>query len=227
MQYDTWFHSTIKKISPTSPLLLYAHTLVFGLLFFAIFYVYNAALGASGLLNKAVADTAVILIGLSMALSGLCYFWDIFDTKIIYRKYLGLMGYAFTLVHVLLSTRAFAKFLDPVAWETGSVLPVIEATMATAIFTIMALISNAYSAKELGGVTWRRILRTGYIALIFVLMHVALLKAKHWMEWWQSGFGAPPIASLMVSIFILLVLLLRIALWASLLMKKNQPEITT
>ncbi len=215
MQFDKWFKKTAQKSPKFSSFKLYVNTTIFGLVVFAAFYAYNAWLGIPGLLNKAVADASVILIGSSMLLTGLCYFWDFMDTKIIYRKYLGLIGFAFAVVHMLLSLSAFKKLIDPVAWQSGAVLPVIEASVAMAIFTIMALISNAYAATELGGVAWRKILRTGYIALIFVLMHVVLLKMDRWITWWTEGASRPPSGSLLVSIFIILVLLLRIALWIS------------
>ncbi|MFZ1721031.1 MAG: hypothetical protein WAU07_00845 [Microgenomates group bacterium] len=215
MQFDKWFKKTTQKSPKISSFRLYFNTTVFGLVVFAFFYAYNASLGIPSLLNKAVADAAVILIGLSMMLSGLCYFWNFVDTKIIYRKYLGLIGFAFVIVHMLLSLSAFNKLVDPAAWQSGAVLPVIEASVATAIFTIMALISNAYAATELGGVVWRRILRTGYIALIFALMHVVLLKIDRWVTWWTEGVSRPPAGSLIVSVFIILVLVLRLALWVS------------
>ena len=82
----------------SSELKLYIRTSFFGLVVFAIIYGYISWLQIPGVLNKSVADTAVVLIGLSMILSGVSYFWKSFASKIVYRKHLGLIGFAFAVV---------------------------------------------------------------------------------------------------------------------------------
>lgn len=226
MPYKKWFTKTVEKTSKTeTDFNRYINVLTLGLVIFGIFYLYLFWQGSLNILNKAIADTSVILIGLSMLLTAICYFWDFADTKIIYRKHLGLIGFAFAVVHLLLSKQAFLKLLDYASWQNGAVKPVVAGLTATIIFTIMALISNNVATKQIGGIGWRRILRTGYFALFFVLAHVAFLKGKYWFNWWQGGAQQPPALSLVVTLFIVVVLVSRILLWLSLLLKKRTAPI--
>lgn len=225
MQYSEWHQQTVKKAKPKTELELYVRVLVFGLFIFAVFYLYIFWQGLPGALNKAVADAGIVLIGLSMLLSGLCYFWDFVDTKIIYRKYLGLIGYAFALVHIGLSFPTFDRFLSPEGWEDGVPRAPLAGFIATAIFTIMAMISNKFSIESLGGKSWRLILRTGYIGVVFVWLHVYFLRVSRWAEWFVSREIRPPSLSLIMTIFMTLVVLMRIALWFSLLRKRKVKNV--
>lgn len=220
MPYEQWHATVVKKAAPVSEATLYWRVLFFGLVLFGLFYAYTVWMGIPSALNKAVADTSIILIGLSMLLSSLCYFWNFVDTKIIYRKHLGLIGYAFGLVHIGLSFSMFLRLFSAEAWLENPIWPAITAFVATVIFTIMALVSNTFSAKMLGGKVWRAILRTGYVAIALIWLHVYLLKSARWLTWWADGMQRPPSLSLLVTIFMTLVILMRIALWWSLRRKK-------
>src|SRR3990167_2631115 len=98
MPFAKRFEEISKKIKPVSPALLWLKTALFSVAVFAVgalyLYVRRGTFDLS-ISNKVFASTAVILIGLSFALSAICYFWNFADTKIIYRKYLGLSGFAF------------------------------------------------------------------------------------------------------------------------------------
>jgi DMSO/TMAO reductase YedYZ heme-binding membrane subunit len=156
-----------------------------------------------------------------MWLSSLCYFWNFVDTKIVYRKHLGLIGFAFGIAHTALSYTALQRLFQLVTWQKGAMWPALSATVAMIIFTVMALISNKYAAHELGGIWWRRILRLGHVALILVWAHVVLLKGQRWVTWWTEGPKTLPAMSLIVSIFIGVIIVMRLALWWSLWRKKR------
>lgn len=216
MQYSTWFNKTVNQTKPPSDLSLYFRVSILGLVLFASTYAYTSWAGIPGVLNKSVADTATILIGLSMILSGICYFWNFMDDKIIYRKHLGLIGFAFGVVHLLLSWSAFQRLLQASTWAESIPWAPLTGLIALIIFTIMALISNQYAAHQLGGKIWRGILRTGYIALALVFAHVVLLKGFRWVNWYREGMQTPPSMSLIVTVFIVLVILMRLMLWLAL-----------
>lgn len=220
MPYTKWFNKTIKKVKKISELRLYFHVLLFGLGFFGLAFTYTTWQEIPNVLNKSVADTSIFLIGMSMLLTSLCYFWDFVDTKIIYRKHLGLIGFAFGLVHIGLSWDVFKRLITIETWQQGVPWAAFTAAIATVIFTIMALISNNYSTRKLGGQRWRQTLRLGYVAIIFVWLHVALLKSKYWIRWWQEGPDSPPSMSLLVALFMLIVVVMRIALQVSILRKR-------
>lgn len=206
---------------PPSEKSLYIKTLIFGLAVFGLFYGYMALLGIPGTLNKSTADTAIFLMGASMLLSGICYFWNVFDPLIRYRKYLGLIGFAFGLVHIALSYSALLSLFKVETWQNGMMWPAFNGLLAIIIFTVMALISNSHMARLLGGKIWRYILRTGYLAVIFVWVHIVLLKSDRWLSWYQGGMKTLPSLSLIITIFIIIVLLMRVALWLALIRKKN------
>ncbi|MEP7166726.1 MAG: hypothetical protein ABI758_01955 [Candidatus Woesebacteria bacterium] len=180
----------------------YLKVLIFGFIIYGFSYGYNSYLKTPNLLNKGMADTSIILIGLSMWLSSLAYFFNLFDSKIMYRKQLGLIGFAFALVHVALSFSALRVAPAPV---TG--------LFATGIFSIMALISSRSAMVRIGVQKWRRILRAGYIAMLFVAAHVVLLKSARWMTWYNGGMKTLPSLSLLETIFIAVVIVMRLLMW--------------
>ncbi len=208
--------------TPLSETQKYIHVLILGLFVFAGIYGYLVWQKMPNLLNKAVADTSIILIGLSFLLSSICYFWNFLDFSIVYRKHLGLLGFAFGVVHTGLSFSALQRLFLFSTWQKGMQWPALAGTLALVIFSIMALISNTYAATKLGGVLWRKVLRTGYVAVILIWIHVYLLKSMRWIQWIQGGFKAPPSTSFIVILFMTIVLGMRLALWWSLLKKKRQ-----
>ena len=193
----------------------YIKVLVLGMAIFWGTYSYTTAQQIPNVLNKSVADTSIILIGLSMLLSSLCYFWNFLDSQSIYRRHLGLIGFAFGLVHIGLSQSALFGLFNPETWARGAQWPAFTGMVATVIFTVMALISNTYSIKKLGR-AWRPVLRWGYLALIMVFAHVVLLKSARWITWYNGSMITPPSMSFMVTIFMVLVLVMRVVLLFSL-----------
>lgn len=207
---------------PPSTLTRYFQVLIFSLTIFGLAYGYTARMGIPNLLNKGAADTAIILIGLSMILSGVCYFWNFFDPMIRYRKYLGLVGWAYGLAHLVLSFSTLQSLFNFENWQRGAIWPALTGVLATIIFTIMAAISNSKMAQLLGGKVWRATLRSGYIATFLILIHVILLKSARWITWYEGGMKTLPSMSLVVTLFIVFVLLMRVALWVSLKRKGKQ-----
>lgn len=214
--------STLARAKAKLEYTLYIRAGFFSGLVFALSYGYLTWMNLPNLLNKAVADTAVVLIALSMALSGLGYFFNFLDRQVVYRKHIGLIGFGFVVWHLLLSWDAFMRLFQETTWATGKMWPMLTGTIALAVFTIMALISNTLATRLLGGKLWRAILRFGYVGLLFVLGHVFLLKASRWLTWWQEGMQGPPALSLVVSVLIVLAILLRLLLAWSLGVRRRK-----
>lgn len=221
MPFAKWHRTVVSKTAKKSEWMLFFESGLFGLVAFLIFFFYTNSLGIPSAVNKAVADASVILIGLSMLLSSVCYFWDFADKLIIYRKHLGLAGFTMVIVHIVLSWSVFAKLFALSFWLQPTARAAVAGALATAIFSMMAFISNKHAAYEMGGVWWRRFLRFGYPGLFLVLLHVLFLKLARWVAWAQAGFEKPPAISLLVSLFILIVIGMRLALWWALLQKKR------
>lgn len=164
--------------------------------------------------SAALAQTAFLLIGLSMVLSSICYFWNFADTKIIYRKYLGLSGFAFALTHGIIALWFLpgVSFLD--YFKQNNIMPFTFGVLALFIYSMMALISNKYAITKLGGNFWRLLLRLGYLAYAYTIIHFALRSSSQWMQWVASPRSLPPM-SLLLFLFGLGVIILRLALFLS------------
>lgn len=216
MPFQKKFKKISKKISKKSLKRLLPNTLLLSLAVFIFGSLYLYARRGNFdlyIANKVFATTALVLIGLSFALSGLCYFWDFIDTKIVYRKHLGLVGLVYGVVHILVTLFLLPhKFAFPGWIETHGV-SFWSAIGALIIFTIMAAISNRYSVRKLGGKNWRLALRVGYVAYLFIIIHFTLLKYEGWMKWFDTKDPFLPPLSMLEIVFAILVILLRIALY--------------
>lgn len=235
MSFPLRFEAIMNKQGPVLPIQLTVRT-AWASLFVVIgcfWYLWLTEPGTLPVtLNKALADSAMILIGLSFALSGLCYFWNFVDTKIIYRKYLGLAGFAVAVTHGVMSL-VFYLYWKPRGYETSpifildhqwdwgiflvsNIYAFASAVVALLIFLMMALISNQYAIHELGGVWWRRLLRVGYVAYVFGTMHFLIKNIPEWREMFMGSEPVLPPLNFMVFLLVCGVVILRTALWWSL-----------
>lgn len=174
--------------------------------------------------NRSFADAGTILICLSFALSGICYFWNFLDSKIKYRRELGLQGFYMVMTHSILSFffSSRTKWYEYFGEDQRTAF--LFALGSLALFTAMALISNKLAIQKLGGKTWRFILRTGYVAVIFGLIHAVLKAYDDWIEYIDMPRGLPPF-SIYVGLAGAATLLLRLYLHISLLKKKPSTNI--
>lgn len=169
--------------------------------------------------NRSFADAGMFLIGISFVLSGLCYFYDFADSKIVYRRDLGMNGFYMVALH------SFYSFLlnKHIAWyvyfEKDRLIAFIPAVISLLIFFVMALVSNKYAGHWLGAKRWKTILRIGYIAFVLGGLHAGLWSYEDWQMWYGEA-SLPPI-SLLITIFVVLVVLVRIVLWWVLKKKQN------
>ena len=193
--------------------------------------------------NRLFALNSVTLIGMSYTMSGLGYFFNIIDKKIVYRKYLGTLGWAYALVHVTMSLAFYfvipggprPDFEFAYKWDINGVLisntvAFFSGVFAILTFTVMAAVSSKLAAHAIGGGLWRMMLRMGYLAFLLLVIHFGLKNFAGWQSWFtgviegrfaNSSLILPPL-SLLAVIFIIFVLGLRIALQWSLIKKRNR-----
>lgn len=158
--------------------------------------------------SNAMAGTGGLLTGMSFVLSGLSYFFTIFDSKLQYRKYLGLTGYWFALFYAI-----SIVFRYPESYITNLVTTMREPQaimgfVAMTILTGMMIISHSFWMKRLGK-HWRELLRVGYFAYGLLVMRAFLLEQESWAAWIESPSGLPPMR-LVLSFFALSVIALRL-----------------
>lgn len=229
MEFQKKFKKGIQKRTPerNRPSRLWTYSTVFSAVVFGIISLYTWLQSGSYTAftaNVAAANTAIILIGLSFALSGLCYFWDFVDSKIIYRKYIGIIGFAFAVAHGLFFyVRSVGDNLLNVGhfWGAFTSTPTravafLTALVALVIFLLMTIISNRYSVNILGGKNWRRALRIGYGAYVLSIIHFSIKMWEEWGDWILSRDTILPPPSLIAVVIAVFVIVLRVALFVSL-----------
>ncbi|OGK55919.1 hypothetical protein A3J15_02665 [Candidatus Roizmanbacteria bacterium RIFCSPLOWO2_02_FULL_38_10] len=164
--------------------------------------------------NKTLAWTAVILAGMSMILSGLCYFWNFAKPMIIYRKQLGFISFFYALSHFLV-TFVFLQENFPFPqyyFHPSNILVIAFGLTAILMFLVMVLIGLHPILSRIGGKRWRQLLRLGYIAYVLIILHFAIDRYESWLNWLLNPKKDLPPIGLPIFIFALVVLLMRIAL---------------
>lgn len=175
--------------------------------------------------NRALAASAIILVGLSFALSGITYFTPFFHKRLAYRKQLGVIGFAYGLTHAVISL----FFLKPVFIFPASLfqnpIPFVFSTLTIILFAVMTIVSNFGIPQKIGAQTWRKILRSGYIGIVFLMIHFGILSLSEWKLWFLFSKPILPPISLLLFIFSTFVLILRLALFISLKKRKTSSPI--
>jgi DMSO/TMAO reductase YedYZ heme-binding membrane subunit len=195
----------------------------FGLYLVALLYVYGADRALSSVsLSKALAATGGLLIGFSFALSGFAYYFNFLDTKVAYRKYLGLVGFWFAFIYAL------SLFLvDPDKYFFGFFANLLTADVllglgAMGILTFMALISRTKAMQWLGPQRWRKCLRLGYLAYALLVVRAVVVEWDVWTAWAENPAGRLPPPRLILSIFAVAVLLFRGSMLVSQYLRKGK-----
>ena len=158
-------------------------------------------------LNKAVGQTAVILIGLSFLLGPLCKIFHFLSHHIQYRKYFGLFGFGFVVLHIVFSLLQWPDRFN-LQWYIDHLVGIIAAIIAMLIFTVLAFTSRASIMHSLGGPRWKMIQRTGYIAVVLVLIHIYIASSLRWQQWFAGEVSMP--TSLLIFVFGIVVIVARL-----------------
>jgi DMSO/TMAO reductase YedYZ heme-binding membrane subunit len=153
------------------------------------------------ILNKATSLAAVILVA-SSYLIGKVIRWHDHDKalRLVVIKFCGLMGFFLAGVHAffslaLLSPAYYSKYFD----EVGRLNLQGEIAMSVGVLALFCLLGPAVTTlpmmpKAIGGVRWKRNQRLGYIALLFVVVHLAFLGFNGWLAPGDWHGGIPPIS---------------------------------
>lgn len=221
-------HFQKTHIIPTG-LRLWFNVLFYSFIIFVIFALYYFAVRGSlniWSINRVFGDVSMILIGLSFALSGICYFWDFADAFIIYRKELGVVGLGYALIHTVIALTNMHNIFPLTTFFFGkeNVIPFGSALIALIMYIGMVIISNRYLIRKIGGQTWRRLLRVGYIAYILSIIHFGILGYSDWLEWLVGKGSVMPPFGLLIFIFGIFVIGLRIVLFFATLKHARVPS---
>jgi DMSO/TMAO reductase YedYZ heme-binding membrane subunit len=180
-------------------------------------YIYVAALSYTSLFREvvdlatatlALALTGGILIGCSFALSIMSFFFDFLDSKLKYRKEIGVLGYFYALTYSLSLLQRFPeKYIE--SFPNWLMEPeAILGLTAMGILTMMTIISTK-AGVHLAGRHFRPLLRLGYVAYFLFVIRAWLLEKDLWLSWLETTDDlAPP--RLLLSIFALSIIFCRI-----------------
>lgn len=163
-----------------------------------------------GFIMSVLAVVSGLLLAMSFSLSSFSYYFNFLDDKVVYRKQLGLMGY---FVAVGYGISAIIEKPDVYLYSFPENLLTAEVglgVLAMAIFTLMALVSNAKAIQILGGKLWKDILGLGYIAYALLIIRGIFLDGLLWQNLFaeESGSVTP---RMMLIILGIVVLLLRVS----------------
>ena len=171
------------------------------------------------LFNKTMACLALILLVLSVSLSALAYFRPALKGLLAYRREVGLMCFAAAILHIVLSL-----FVQNPATPGSPAFPFPDYFLDHAVAFLSALfgliiIGNAFrlsfNRSHHAGTpekakTWRSMLRLNYFAVVFILIHMVLLKYEGWFKWFDTLTPWMPPLSLVVFTFLIPFVLLKI-----------------
>lgn len=166
--------------------------------------------------NKAIALFSVVLIALSYLIGPLARFFPgMFSSKLPLRKPFGLLGFGIAAIHGVMSLLLFTPAYYPKFFDSSGQLnmtgelSMLFGVVAFFIFAIVALTSIPSIEKDMDEKNWLRVQRIGYLAFLFVLLHVLVMGIEGWLNPSAWPGGLLPI-SLVAFIIIAFTFLLRL-----------------
>lgn len=170
--------------------------------------------------NKAIAMAATILIGISFVMGPLARFSQGIVRHLYLRKHVGLVGFALAAMHTLMSMILLGPaYYSRLYLASGKLTLVGESAMlfgvlAIVVFSIVSITSMPPIFKHMDFKQWQFVQRLGYLAYIFVMLHVYVMAYKGWSNPDAYSYGFIPVSllSVLVIVFVLLMRVLVMAL---------------
>jgi len=148
------------------------------------------------LFSKAFAVSGVLLLSASMAVGPISRFWPTAQSYVQHRKYWGLAGFAFGVLHAVLAFSDPLLFSAQLAFSRPNVRLGLAALV---VFALLAVTSNPWAQRKLGARNWKRLQQLGYLGLLLVGLDLFVLA--------DGSFIRTPLgASLAILVFGTLVL---------------------
>ncbi len=172
---------------------------------------------ANFMINQAFTATSVLSIFISYNLSTLSKYENKLAKKYIsYKRYFGLSGFYFIILHIFFGFRIISQEVLPQFFLEDSIISslgkiiIILGIFAFLLFLFPAISSMLEFRKKLKHNKWLILQRIGYLGFFIALIHASLIGYQEWLtpeKWWGS---LPPI-SLICVILILFTLILRLS----------------
>lgn len=149
-----------------------------------------------GFTNAVIAFASMLILTLSFALGPVSRLPRLKRARI-YRKHFGLIGFTLAALHTLLAAWAVIDQAGPIAFSDATSL--VFAAVAFMLFALLAMTSTKSWVRVLGYANWKVLQRTGYIALVFMLIHVVLLGQG---VYWTRTVGQIAITFVLAVLFV-------------------------
>lgn len=174
------------------------------------------------LVNKSLGVAALLLIALSMFLTGWGYFSRRPGQSLALRKPYGLAGFWLGLLHGAADHLLLPVLGLEAELKAGAGPAELTGWAALALFGLMTLVSNEGARRAIGNGAWRLFLRyAGYAGLVLAAAHAALLKGGSWSRYFRTFESVLPSLSLFVFALAAAAVLLRLAVWIAERRKKG------
>lgn len=176
--------------------------------------------GVAGLssLNKSLATSTLVLLGIVLLLGPLARMFSVFDRAFKYRKEFGVLTFYTGAAHVYLSMFTLAR-RGP--WGLYVSQPVAAYAGLVALIIMFFLLVISLRAIELtfGTKLWWRLQNWGArIAFLLIAIHLTALKVSGWVSWLRTrGAGIPqgvpslPPLALLGAVFAAFVVIVRLS----------------
>jgi len=170
--------------------------------------------------NKVIALAAIAMLSLTFLIGPIVRYFDLLDNWLNYRKEIGIVGGLLALLHVIVSYSFLPlKFpqseFDMLSWEFSAGI------VGTLLLILLFIISFKKAIDCLGGKCWWFLQRRGLrLVILFVLVHVYVMKGSGWIKWVTQGGSNPmPGLGILVMVFVIWVVVVR--LYESIFIFKN------
>ena len=146
--------------------------------------------------NRAVGDTGLVLIALSMAIGPLARLFPAMRTMIPWRRELGIYGVLLAVIHTAIILvgwvdwdlyRLFGLEVHPntgnyVMVQHGFSLANIVGTVGLVYCLVLGMASNDFSQRLLGGAIWKYVQQGAYVLWMLIVVHTAYFLFIHFLH---------------------------------------------
>ncbi|MBI2036389.1 ferric reductase-like transmembrane domain-containing protein [Candidatus Microgenomates bacterium] len=151
--------------------------------FLLLFFFYGYRQVSFSMMNKIAGLLALMLLGTSFLIGPLSYFLpQVFTQFKIYRKYLGISGFAVAVIHALLSFYSYFNMnLAFMLFDSKNehLLGVWLGILAILIFLTMTVTSTKKAIEMMGAANWKKLQTGGYLALGLVMAHFIFMETNN------------------------------------------------
>jgi sulfoxide reductase heme-binding subunit YedZ len=159
-------------------------------------------------INRTLALSGLAILSITFLIGPLSMFSKRINRLKLYRKYLGLAGFAIIFLHAAISFWLFYSLDLNIAFNPASPLlsAALSGTAALLILLAMA-VTSTQSAMRMMGRNWKLLQNTGYIAMVLSITHFA------WSQLGLKGVIATNMTAWIVFIIAVIVVVVRVAVY--------------